>query len=300
MNAAANISPSSISLPLADPRTSEIRMSAQVALDEGLALSFPKSKPSTEDCRAAPILTSRNAGGASFAVSIEVPAATQNTGAEQGRSFGDHTGSRETPRQTVAGETKTVLNTLLNSAASPLEGAVQLGPPAPEVGGRNAEQSEAPRAAPMPNVPQLPQATTASQIAIRLDSNGEAGQVELRIRERAGEVQIAVRSTDQGVATTLRQDLGDLMKRLDSHASTNEGARLDANPAEPALQQFRQVPPGSDSARGYSFFSDDSQQRQRQQQQAQREQNVQPDPSSDGLEELRIIMTDLSKGVFLK
>ena len=167
-------------------------------------------------------------------------------------------------------------------------------------------QSERPPAPPPPRPPtlpaQLPQATAASQIAIRLDSGNDSGQVELRIRERAGEVQIAVRSTDQGVATTLREDLGDLVKRLEPHAAAMDLLRQEANPAESSSQHAASHIPGSDSSRGYFYFSDAAQQqpRQRQQQQQQNRPSApQPDAAPDALEELRSAFNDLTTGAFL-
>ena len=180
----------------------------------------------------------------------------------------------------------------------PLEGSPQQSIPsfADRVGEGSGQQLAAPRSPTMPSLTQPPPATAVSQIAIRLDASGESGQVELRIRERGGEVQIAVRTTDQGVATTLRQDLGELVKRLEPHATNTEVFRPDSSTVEPGSHQVRHLP-GSDSSRGYSYFSDDAQQRQRQQQQQQdRQRATQPEAAGDAKEELRSLFNDLSNG----
>ena len=167
---------------------------------------------------------------------------------------------------------------------------------------RNQEAVDQPRASKplMPALTQPPQPTTASQIAIRLDSPDATSQVELRIRERAGEVQIAVRSNDQGVATTLRQDLGDLVKRLEPHTSSPDSIHQES-PAESTHQTIPHVPGGSDASRAYSYFSDDGQQQQRQRQQQQQQQQRQQratEASPDTLDELRSVLNDLNNGVY--
>lgn len=156
-----------------------------------------------------------------------------------------------------------------------------------------------PVAKPAPALTQPPPATTASQIAIRLDATDSSSQVELRIRERAGEVQIAVRSSDQVVATTLRQDLGDLVKRLETHTSSADSIRQESPAPESTRQSIPHVPGGADASRAYSYFSDDSQQqqRQRQQQQQQRQQQA-TQVSPDSLDELRSVLNDLNNGVY--
>ena len=161
-------------------------------------------------------------------------------------------------------------------------------------------KTPAPPTAPSPSLPPPPpKAAAASQIAIRLDSgNDSGGQLELRIRERAGEVQIAVRSSDQGVATNLRQELGDLVKRLEPHSSAPEFIRQETATAEPS-GQIPHHTAGSDSSRGFSYFSNDAQQQhqqqQRQRQQQQPQQNAQSGASTAALEEF---IQDLNNGVY--
>jgi len=163
-----------------------------------------------------------------------------------------------------------------------------------------SRSSETPQAPTLPNAPHLPQAPAATQIAIRVDSGGDSGPVELRIRERAGEVQIAVRSTDPGVATALRQDLGDLVRKLDSHTTTIEASRQDLNSSDSAAPPMRHLAL-SDSFRGQSFWSGDAQQRQRQQhqqqQQDQRQQASRIQSGTDAMDELSSVFTDLTNGV---
>lgn len=137
----------------------------------------------------------------------------------------------------------------------------------------------------------LPQ-KAASQIAIRLEATGESGPVELRIRERNGEVHIDVRSSDVSTATSLKQNLGDLVKRLDIGGFRGELIHQDTDLVKQAVEHVHHVP-GDDSSRGYSFLSDSSRQHQHQQNQARRQEN-QPDVSDDALEELRSIFNDFN------
>ena len=55
----------------------------------------------------------------------------------------------------------------------------------------------------------------AREISLRLPGSGESGSVDLRISERAGKVQIAVRTLDAGLARALRSDISDLVGRLE-------------------------------------------------------------------------------------
>ena len=151
------------------------------------------------------------------------------------------------------------------------------------------------RALATPDLSQPLPPKAASQIAIRLEAAGESGQVELRIRERGGEVQIDVRSSDLGIATNLKQNLGDLVKRLDLKGFGSDLIHQDTDLVKQPVEHVQHVP-GDDSSRGYSSFSDNS--RQHQQNQGSRQDN-QPDVSDDALEELRNIFNDFNKGVLL-
>ena len=195
------------------------------------------------------------------------------------------------PAATVATET------LSNDRANATNAVATLAdnPPTEQRDPKTVEPPPATKPA-LPALTQPPPATTASQIAIRLDATDGAGQVELRIRERAGEVQITVRSSDQGVATTLRQDLGDLVKRLETHTSGGDSVRQESPAPEPARLSIPHVPGGADA---YSYFSDDSQQQHRQRQQHQQQQRQQATQASpDSLDELRSVLNDLNNGVY--
>jgi hypothetical protein len=166
-----------------------------------------------------------------------------------------------------------------------------------------AREEQTPPMPPMPSLPRALQLGSTSQIAIRLDSDDSAGQVELRIRERAGEVQIAVRSTDPSLAGSLRQDLGDLVKRLDPHSAASDATLPQASNFEETSR-----PESRHGLRGYSpngySVPDGEQQRQRQQQQHQHNQR-QNSPTAtnrsdfDGLEDLSDIINQLRNGVSL-
>lgn|GEM_PF-911371 len=60
----------------------------------------------------------------------------------------------------------------------------------------------------------IPHTATAQSIALRV-AGGDATPVELHVTERAGEIHVAVRTTDRGLETSLRQDLGTLSNSLE-------------------------------------------------------------------------------------
>jgi hypothetical protein len=70
---------------------------------------------------------------------------------------------------------------------------------------------------PKPVVPAQP----ARQIALRV-SDGESSNVDVQVRERAGKVQVAVRTTDSQLSQSLQSDLGDLVSRLESKGYKTE------------------------------------------------------------------------------
>lgn len=59
-----------------------------------------------------------------------------------------------------------------------------------------------------------PRAVAAHEIAVRI-SGPDASPVDVRVKERGGEVHVAVRTPDGALQTLLRQDLGSLVDRLE-------------------------------------------------------------------------------------
>ena len=137
-------------------------------------------------------------------------------------------------------------------------------------------------------MPQNPAPAAAAQISIRLDAEGDSDRVELRIRERGGEVQVAVRTSDAEMAGSLRQDLGELVKRLENRSSSaselpNVSNQTPANAqGNPDLTRFSMP----NQAAGFAFAGD-PQGRQRQQQQRQNRQSASADSGDDSGNELR-------------
>ena len=208
---------------------------------------------------------------------------------------------QEPQTQAAGGKPVSGLDPVPLSPASTNAGALADGPPSAPVSPAQVSPDNPLPVAPalvqalaQPHLVQPPHATVASQIAIRLDSSDDSGHVELRIRERAGEVQISVRSTDQATAATLRQDLGDLVQRLHSRGATSDLVRPDSSFAELDGQRARHHA-APDSSRGDPPYSDDAQHQRRQQQQQRRA----PVPEAPGevLEELRNVFSDLAQGV---
>ena len=68
-----------------------------------------------------------------------------------------------------------------------------------------------------------PFTSATHEIAVRI-SPPDAAPVDLQVRERGGTVHVAVRTADGGLQTSLRQDLGALVDRLERsgfHAETS-------------------------------------------------------------------------------
>ncbi len=107
--------------------------------------------------------------------------------------------------------------------------------PVPAAAGANAAPD--PRATPAradpaapaapPQPPQAAEARTAAVKDIRFEVHGPDQRVEVRLSERAGEVRVAVRTPDAGLAADLRENLPALSSRLEQ-----AGFRTEALPHE--------------------------------------------------------------------
>jgi hypothetical protein len=61
----------------------------------------------------------------------------------------------------------------------------------------------------------------AREISLRLSGN-ETGELDLRITERAGKVQVSVRTSDENLSSSLQSNLGDLVGRLERKGFATE------------------------------------------------------------------------------
>ena len=68
---------------------------------------------------------------------------------------------------------------------------------------------------------QTPRPQPAREIALRL-SSGESGGVDVRITERGGKVQVAVRTSDADLSRSLQSGLGELVGRLEKKGYSTE------------------------------------------------------------------------------
>ena len=101
-------------------------------------------------------------------------------------------------------------------------------------------------APPQPAVPPAPAAPAAAAREIHLQVSGGDQRVDVRLTERGGEVQVAVRTPDSRLAGALREDLPGLAARLEqtgfrteawhpaASAPESRGAAVEAKPAHPS------------------------------------------------------------------
>jgi hypothetical protein len=91
-----------------------------------------------------------------------------------------------------------------------------------------------------PEISAAPQPQPTRQISLRLDG-ANSGHVDVQLQERAGKVQIAVRTPDSGLAKSLQSDLSDLVNRLEVHGFKTESwvpaAAHQAAPPAPAASR---------------------------------------------------------------
>jgi hypothetical protein len=120
-----------------------------------------------------------------------------------------------------------------------------------------------------PNVAALPDAAAASKVepirdlSIRI-GNTAGNQVDVKIQERAGEVHVSVLSSNSALTSDLRQQVGDLVGKLDRagyHAETFKPTSSAASPQSP-----------SQSDSGQERDSSGGRQQQQQQQETARQQ----------------------------
>ncbi|MDX2121767.1 MAG: flagellar hook-length control protein FliK [Gemmatimonadota bacterium] len=74
--------------------------------------------------------------------------------------------------------------------------------------------AEAAASAPVADLPPAAPPEAAAEISLRVDAP-DRDPVEVRVRESGGAIEVAVRATDAGTATTLRSELSELVDRLE-------------------------------------------------------------------------------------
>jgi hypothetical protein len=121
-----------------------------------------------------------------------------------------------------------------------------------------------------PLPPEPPKSTDAAR-NIRLELSGGDQRVEVRLMDRGGEIQVAVRTADSHLAGTLRENLPALSARLSENGFHTE------SPQDSGLQQHR----------------DSREQHARQQQQQQQEQQQHPDRSKQKGKDFEWLMSTL-------
>ena len=109
---------------------------------------------------------------------------------------------------------------------------------------------------PNPNVGQVAQTPVkpaAQQISLRVD-RPEAPPVDLHMVERGGEVHVTVRTADAALQTSLRQDLGNLVRTLEHTGFKAETivptAPARSTPAPTAAAYFAGTSANGDGASG--------------------------------------------------
>lgn len=132
------------------------------------------------------------------------------------------------------------------------------GPMSPGARDRTAEAAAPPARTPSEAPRDQLREPAVRELSVALpapSANGrQAEQVSLRVVERAGEVQVAVRTADPQLADALRQNLGDLVSELAGRGYRTETWQpLTASGTEAsALPPAAGVAPTSDAGRGFS------------------------------------------------
>lgn len=121
--------------------------------------------------------------------------------------------SRATPSRTTPSQSTPSQGTLSeasSSQATPIQATAS-----------EAKASEAPKVVNEPEINAAPQAQPARQISLKLTGD-DSSKVTVDLSERAGKVQVSVRTADPELAKSLRGDLGDLVGRLEGKGFKTE------------------------------------------------------------------------------
>jgi hypothetical protein len=134
---------------------------------------------------------------------------------------------------------------------------------------RSAESALEPEAVAQPEAKPVVHSQPTRQISLRLAGAGSA-TVDVQVRERAGKVQVAVRTPDARLAQTLQSDLGDLVDRLEGKgfkteawvpAAVHPTSSAAGSASEGGAEQDRQHQPGAWSGNGEHGQQQESNQR---------------------------------------
>ncbi len=207
----------------------------------GSAMPGPDS--AADDTRA-PGATPVGAGRRVAAVETTRPALGQGTSNQPREPDSRH------PLPTASPESGSAVAVSVAAPAASLQ-------PATEARG-NAPQAAAPTAAPSPppssEPPREPAVRELSLAVSGPSVNGRpAGQVSLRVVERGGEVQVAVRTTDPQLAGDLRQNLPDLVSELSGRGYRAETWQPLASSGADSSTLPRATSTAADSSAGQSY-----------------------------------------------
>ena len=174
----------------------------------------PNAKPSQTGAKQDLSEPSRNAGRENAGTAepqAQSPQASGGPDTRAGRTGADP--SRPTPSRATQSQStpSPAIPSLTNSSqTTPIQAATS-----------EARASEAPKVANEPEINTAPQAQPARQISLKLTGD-DSSKVTVDLSERAGKVQVSVRTADPELAKSLRGDLGDLVGRLESKGFKTE------------------------------------------------------------------------------
>jgi len=144
-----------------------------------------------------------------------------------------------------------------SGAALPVAAPAAALQPAPEAHESVPQTSAPPAAAPPPAPSEAPREPAVRELSLAVSGpsvNGRAGeQVSLRVVERGGEVQVAVRTTDPQLAGDLRQNLPDLVSELSGRGYRAETWQPLASSGADASVVPRSAGTAADSSAGQSY-----------------------------------------------
>jgi hypothetical protein len=199
----------------------------------------PKVTPSQSGAKRDLPESSRNESGEGADTKAQAQPAQASGGPDTraGRSAVDP--SRATPSRTTPSQSTPSQGTLSeasSSQATPIQATAS-----------EAKASDAPKVANEPEINTAPQAQPARQISLKLTGD-DSSKVTVDLSERAGKVQVSVRTADPELAKSLRGDLGDLVGRLESKGFKTEAWVPTASRHTPAAAAPEQS--GSSNSQG--------------------------------------------------
>jgi hypothetical protein len=175
------------------------------------AASFEPQAPPAQASAGTDVRTGRSAGDPARATSSQTTEGSLSQAASRAISSqapaSQATASRATASQITTFEVTRSETTTSETATS--ETATS------ETATSQATASQATKVSNEPEMNAAPQPPPARQISLKLTGE-DSSSVNVEVSERAGKVQVAVRTADPDLAKSLRTDLGDLVGRLES------------------------------------------------------------------------------------